>query len=140
MTAIAQAHAPEEVNFVLADFKGGTAFDPLRTLPHVAAVITDLDEEGAQRGVQSLRAELRRREEVLAAAGVRDVADPAVELPRLVIVVDEFAALLHEHPDLGEVFTDIAARGGRWACTSSWARSGRPESSGRRSRRTARCG
>lgn len=111
VTAIAQAHAPEEVNFVLADFKGGTAFDPLRSLPHVAAVITDLDEEGAQRGVQSLRAELRRREEVLAAAGARDVADPAVELPRLVIVVDEFAALLHEHPDLGEVFTDIAARG-----------------------------
>lgn len=109
--ALAAVHAPEAVAFVLADFKGGTAFDPLRVLPHVAAVITDLDEEGAQRGVQSLRAELRRREQVLAAARARDIDDPAVSMPRLVIVVDEFAALLHEHPDLGEVFTDIAARG-----------------------------
>ncbi|GAT72786.1 FtsK/SpoIIIE domain-containing protein [Microbacterium hydrocarbonoxydans] len=109
VTAIASAHGPDRVTFVLADFKGGTAFDPLRGLPQVAAVITDLDDAGARRGVTSLTAELRRREAVLAAAGVRDVQD--ARLPRLVIVVDEFAALLQEHPDLGAVFTDIAARG-----------------------------
>lgn len=109
VTAIATAHGPDEVLFVLADFKGGTAFDPLRELPQVVAVITDLDESGARRGVESLTAELRRREGVLAAAGVRDVRDS--DLPRLVIVIDEFAALLQEHSDLGAVFTDIAARG-----------------------------
>jgi DNA segregation ATPase FtsK/SpoIIIE, S-DNA-T family len=109
VTAIAAAHGPERVNFVLADFKGGTAFEPLRELAQVTAVMTDLDEAGATRGVQSLRAELRRREAVLATAGVRDIAD--VEIPRLLIVVDEFAALLQDHPDLGAVFTDIAARG-----------------------------
>lgn len=109
VTAIADRHGPEEVAFVLADFKGGTAFEPLRELRQVAAVITDLDEDGARRGVSSLTAELRRREGVLAAAGARDVRD--VSMPRLVIVVDEFAALLAEHPDLGAVFTDIAARG-----------------------------
>lgn len=109
VTAIASRHGPERVTFVLADFKGGTAFEPLRALPQVTAVITDLDEEGARRGVSSLTAELRRREGVLAAAGARDVRE--VELPRLVIVVDEFAALLQEHSDLGAVFTDIAARG-----------------------------
>lgn len=111
ITAMAQHHGPHEVVFVLADFKGGTAFDPLRGLPHVAAVMTDLDEEGARRGVESLTAELRRREGVLAAAGARSIADPQVELPRLVIVVDEFAALLQEHTDLGAVFVDVAARG-----------------------------
>lgn len=109
VTAIATAYGPERVTFVLADFKGGTAFEPLRELPQVAAVITDLDEDGARRGVSSLTAELRRRETVLATAGVRDVRDAAI--PRLVIVVDEFAALLQEHPDLGAVFTDVAARG-----------------------------
>ncbi len=109
VTAMARRAGPDRVSFVLADFKGGTAFDPLRELPQVAAVITDLDEEGARRGVSSLTAELRRREAVLAAAGARDVA--GTDLPRLVIVVDEFAALLQEHPDLGAVFTDIAARG-----------------------------
>ena len=44
-------------------------------------------------------------------AGARDILDPRVELPRLVIVVDEFAALLGEHPELHAVFTDVAARG-----------------------------
>lgn len=109
VTAIAADNGPDRVTFVLADFKGGTAFEPLRELRQVAAVITDLDEEGARRGVSSLTAELRRREGVLAAAGARDVRD--VSMPRLVIVVDEFAALLAEHPDLGAVFTDVAARG-----------------------------
>lgn len=111
VVALAAAYPPEEVVFVLADFKGGTAFDPLRELPHVAAIITDLDGDGAERGVQSLRTELRRRERALSAVGARSVADPGADLPRLVIVVDEFAALLQEHPDLGAVFTDIAARG-----------------------------
>lgn len=109
VTAISSIHSPDRVLFVLADFKGGTAFEPLRMLPHVVAVITDLDDDGARRGVSSLTAELRRRESVLAAGGARDVRES--EMPRLVIVVDEFAALLHEHPDLGAVFTDIAARG-----------------------------
>ncbi len=109
VTAIAASNGPDRVTFVLADFKGGTAFEPLRELPQVAAVITDLDEDGARRGVSSLTAELRHREAVLAAAGARDVRD--VALPRLIIVVDEFAALLQEHSDLGAVFTDVAARG-----------------------------
>ncbi|WP_307374674.1 FtsK/SpoIIIE domain-containing protein [Microbacterium sp. W4I20] len=109
VTAIAAANGPERVSFILADFKGGTAFEPLRELRQVAAVITDLDEDGARRGVSSLTAELRRREAVLAAAGARDVREAA--MPRLIIVVDEFAALLQEHPDLGAVFTDVAARG-----------------------------
>ncbi|SJN31948.1 FtsK/SpoIIIE family protein [Microbacterium esteraromaticum] len=110
LTGMAAVHSPAEVAFVLVDFKGGTAFDPLRRLPHVVAVVTDLDAEGARRGVGSLTAELRRREAVMADAGARDVRDcPA--LARLVIVVDEFAALLQEHPDLAAIFTDVAARG-----------------------------
>lgn len=109
VTAIAARHGPDRVAFVLVDFKGGTAFEPLRPLPQVTAVITDLDEAGTRRGVSSLTAELRRRESLLAAANARDVSESG--MPRLVIVVDEFAALLQEHPDLGVVFTDIAARG-----------------------------
>ena len=109
VTAMAQANGPDRVAFVLADFKGGTAFEPLRALRQVAAVITDLDQEGARRGVTSLTAEIRRRESLLARAGARDITETAI--PRLVIVIDEFAALLQEHPDLGQVFTDVAARG-----------------------------
>lgn len=111
VASLAATLPPERVQFLLADFKGGTAFAPLAALPHVAGVITDLDGGGARRAVESLRAELRAREAALAEAGARDVSDPRADLPRLVIVVDEFAALLQEHPDLHALFTDVAARG-----------------------------
>ncbi|WP_460776324.1 FtsK/SpoIIIE domain-containing protein [Microbacterium sp. GXF7504] len=111
ITGMAAGRGVEEVTFLLADFKGGTAFDRLAGLPHVTGVVTDLDDRGARRAIESLRAEIRHREAVLAAGGVRDVGDPAAGLPRLVIVVDEFAALLQAAPELGAVFTDVAARG-----------------------------
>lgn len=109
--ALCATHSTREVSFLLADFKGGTAFDSLAEVPHVTGVITDLDGSGARRAIESLRAEVRWREAELARVGARDVLDPRVELPRLVIVVDEFAALLGEHPELHAVFTDVAARG-----------------------------
>lgn len=109
--ALCAAHSTGEVSFLLADFKGGTAFDALTALPHVTGVITDLDGTGARRALESLRAEVRWREGELARVGARDILDERVELPRLVIVVDEFAALLGEHPELNAVFADVAARG-----------------------------
>ncbi|HEU0256846.1 MAG TPA: FtsK/SpoIIIE domain-containing protein, partial [Microbacteriaceae bacterium] len=113
VAAMARAASPREVAFLLIDFKGGAAFQALRTLPHCVGVITDLDEAGARRAVTSLAAEVRRRERLLAAAGATDVSDPAcaTRLGRLVIVVDEFQSLLRALPDLDAVFTDIAARG-----------------------------
>lgn len=109
--SLGRTHAPGEVAFLLADFKGGTAFDVLRDVPHVTGVITDLDGTGARRAIESLRAEVRWREAAIAGAGARDILDPRVEMPRLVVVVDEFAALLGDHPELHAVFADVAARG-----------------------------
>lgn len=101
----------EEVTFLLVDFKGGRAFDRLETLGHVTGVLTDLDDAAALRAVESLRAEIRRREQALADVGARDVDEATGALARLVIVVDEYAALVGAHPELHELFADIAARG-----------------------------
>ncbi|MFD4959373.1 FtsK/SpoIIIE domain-containing protein [Microbacterium sp. NPDC058389] len=109
--SLCATRSADEVTFLLADFKGGTAFDALAGVPHVTGVITDLDGAGARRAIESLRAELRRRESAIATAGARDILDPRVRLPRLVVVVDEFAALLADHPELHAVFADLAARG-----------------------------
>lgn len=110
--ALAARRPPAELAFLLIDFKGGSSFAPLAPLPHVAGVVSDLDEATATRAVESLRAELRRREAHLAEHGVRDIAElvPGI-LPRLVIVVDEFAALVALDPELQAVFADLAARG-----------------------------
>lgn len=109
--ALASAHTTAQVSFLLADFKGGTAFDALAEVPHVTGVITDLDGDGARRAFESLRAEVRWREGALAESGARDIADVRVQLPRLVVVIDEFAAVLAEHPELNALFSDLAARG-----------------------------
>lgn len=109
MLAIAAAHPPERVGILLVDFKGGAAFEPLRELPHVVGTVTDLDGDRTERALVSLRAELRRRERLLAAAGARAIEE--TELERLVVVVDEFAALLDAHPELQPLLSDLAARG-----------------------------
>ena len=65
LTGLARTYPPDRVAFLLVDFKGGAAFEPIRDLPHVTGVVTDLDEGEAERAVLSLRAELRHRERVL---------------------------------------------------------------------------
>ena len=73
-----------------------------------------------QRALASLSAELTRREKVLAAAGAKDIEDyteRAVReprhrpLPRLVIVIDEFASLARDLPDFVAGLVGIAQRG-----------------------------
>lgn len=110
LLAMAAVQSPQELALLLVDFKGGAAFAPLGGLPHVAGILTDLDGEGASRALESLRAELRYRERALVAAGARDI-EGVEGLARLVIVVDEFAAMIAEHPDLHALFADLAARG-----------------------------
>ncbi len=111
IVGMCRGRSPHEVSFLLVDFKGGRTFDALAPLPHVTGVLTDLDETRAVRAVDSLRAEIRHRERVLEAHGARDIAEAVGKLSRLVIVVDEYAALVAARPELHELFADIAARG-----------------------------
>ncbi|MEZ0491205.1 FtsK/SpoIIIE domain-containing protein [Kineococcus sp. TBRC 1896] len=110
--ALALRTPPEGLQFVLVDYKGGAAFGGCTGLPHVAGLVTDLDDQLAARVLRSLRAEVRRRERVLAAAGAADVAalEPGV-LPRLVVVVDEFRVLSQEVPEFVDGLVRLAAVG-----------------------------
>ncbi|WP_430593400.1 FtsK/SpoIIIE domain-containing protein [Humidisolicoccus flavus] len=111
IAALAATATPKELAILLVDFKGGASFGPLTGLQHCVGVITDLDAHAARRAIESLRAELRARERALAELGARSLEECGGKLPRLVIVVDEFAAMLQEFPELHELFTDLAARG-----------------------------
>lgn len=110
VASLAHAYSSAELNILLVDFKGGAAFAGLERLHQCVGLMTDLDEAGALRAMESLKSELRYREHVLATEGVRAI-DETDALPRLLVVVDEFAAMLQEHPDLHKLFVDIAARG-----------------------------
>lgn len=110
LASMARLHSPRELTILLFDFKGGSSFGDLVALPHCVGLLTDLDTTSAERAVASLAAELRHRERVLAAAAARSI-DDVEGLPRLVIVVDEFAAMAADLPELHALFADLAARG-----------------------------
>nr|WP_246315610.1 FtsK/SpoIIIE domain-containing protein [Kineococcus aurantiacus] len=112
VVSLALACPPEHLQLVLVDYKGGAAFGACTGLPHVAGLVTDLDDRLAQRVLRSLRAEVARREQVLAAAGVADVRDlPPGRLPRLVVVVDEFRVLAQEVPEFVDGLVRLAGVG-----------------------------
>jgi S-DNA-T family DNA segregation ATPase FtsK/SpoIIIE len=62
VASLAAANRPEELSFVLVDYKGGAAFGACRDLPHVVGLVTDLDPQLTERALISLDAELKRRE------------------------------------------------------------------------------
>ena len=108
--------SPDHVTFVLVDYKGGSTFDACADLPHTVGLVTDLDDGLAERALVSLDAELHRRERLLRAVGASDLSDyrlhpEALTLPRLVVVIDEFAALAKELPDFLSALVGIAQRG-----------------------------
>ncbi|HEX2381270.1 MAG TPA: FtsK/SpoIIIE domain-containing protein [Acidimicrobiales bacterium] len=103
VVGLAARHTPDEMVFVLIDYKGGSAFDDCALLPHCVGLVTDLDEQLGERALRSLEAELRFRE--------RDRRDDTTKLPRLVVVIDEFATLATELPDFLGALVGIAQRG-----------------------------
>jgi DNA segregation ATPase FtsK/SpoIIIE, S-DNA-T family len=128
IASLACVNRPDALTFVLIDYKGGSAFKDCVRLPHVVGMVTDLDAHLTQRALTSLSAELTRREGILAAAGVKDIEDYTAllerdarggrraerlltPLPRLVIVIDEFASLVRDLPDFVTGLVGIAQRG-----------------------------
>src|SRR4029077_4424374 len=129
IASLAAANRPDAMNFVLIDYKGGSAFKDCARLPHTVGMVSDLDGHLTERALASLAAELKRREEILLAAGAKDIEDSweatsrarglfspppasaAEPLPRLMLVIDEFASLVAELPDFVAGLGGIAQRG-----------------------------
>jgi S-DNA-T family DNA segregation ATPase FtsK/SpoIIIE len=95
-----------DLGVVLIDFKGGSAFDTLAGLPHVAGLVTNLDADPVElrRVRTSLDAELQRRQRMLRGP------DPAA-LPALLLVVDEAGELLAQSPEFADLFARIGRIG-----------------------------
>ncbi|MCD2192257.1 type VII secretion protein EccCa [Actinomycetospora endophytica] len=127
VTGLAATHPPDDLAFVLVDYKGGATFAGMADLPHVAGSITDLedDPETVERFADALRSELRRREQLLRDAGnltgIREhrrlrlaggeERDRPRAMPHLLVVVDEFSELLTAQPDFIDLFVQIGRVG-----------------------------
>ena len=123
---------PDEVAFVLIDYKGGGlagAFDdPDRGLhlPHLVATITNLDGSTIQRSLVSIESELARRQRIFNEA--KSLSDESTldiykyqklfrekrvnePLPHLFIISDEFAELKQQQPEFMDKLISIARIG-----------------------------
>ena len=121
--AMITSHSPETLNLILVDFKGGATFLGLEGIPHIAAIITNLEDEltMVDRMRDALAGEMNRRQELLRAAGnfpnvteyerARANGADLDPLPALFIVVDEFSELLSQKPDFAELLVMIGRLG-----------------------------
>ena len=122
--ALALTHSPEQLNLVLVDFKGGATFAGMSDLPHVSAMISNLESELSlvDRMQDALQGEMVRRQEMLRQAGnYANVTTYEADriagkheyppLPALFIVLDEFTEMLMAKPEFGEVFIMIGRLG-----------------------------
>lgn len=114
---MAAAQGPDRITFLLIDYKGGSAFSECTKLPHTVGLVTDLSPRLVRRALTSLDAELRYRERLLNRKNkIKDLVslertgDPEAP-PSLVIVVDEFAALVQEVPEFIDGVVNVAQRG-----------------------------
>ena len=119
-------HPPEELQFVLADLKGGSAVKPFAGVPHVSRIITDLEEDQAlmERFLDALWGEIARRKAVCDSAGVDDAKEynsvrsrmrargqDMAPLPMLVVVIDEFYEWFRIMPTAVDVLDSIGRQG-----------------------------
>lgn len=131
--SLAINYSPDEVSFVLIDYKGGGlagAFDDPEKgihLPHLVGTITNLDGAAIQRSMKSIQSELLRRQRIfrevksLSDEGSVDIysyqrlyraGKVAEPLPHLFLISDEFAELKAQEPEFMDSLIS-AARIGR---------------------------
>ena len=123
-------YAPDEVAFVLIDYKGGglagTFENERYHLPHLAGTITNLDGGAIQRSLVSIQSENRRRQDMFNKA--RDITGESTmdiykylsyyrqgiltePLPHLMIIADEFAELKQQEPEFMDELISTARIG-----------------------------
>lgn len=107
--SLAVNYHPDQVRFILIDYKGGGMADAFRNLPHVTGIIDNLQTGNTiARALASIHGEIHRREQIFRKVGVSSIDDyirffyddPMEEhLPHLIIIVDEFAELKSDQPE-----------------------------------------
>ncbi|MDR0899599.1 MAG: type VII secretion protein EssC [Lactobacillaceae bacterium] len=130
LIGLAINYSPEQIGFLIIDWKGGGIANTLSDLPHFLGAITNLDGAGTTRALISINAELKNRQQAFADFGVNningytklylegkskdrkeDVEYPEKPIPHLVLVSDEFAELKANAPDFLDELTSVARIG-----------------------------
>ncbi|MGW4774458.1 type VII secretion protein EccCb [Nocardia sp. NPDC004278] len=123
VAGLALNHPPDALNFLLISAKGGDAFDRFAGLPHVSAIVPDLEADLTliDRLVETIAGEVAWRQKLLQSLGnfvnigeyesARAAGAELAPLPLLFIIVDEFAELLSQRPGFADALVMIGRLG-----------------------------
>lgn len=112
--------SPEDVAFLIIDFKGGGMANLFENLPHMAGVISNLSGNQINRAMVSIKSEIRRRQVIFSENSVNNInaytnlfksKEAAVPVPHLLIVIDEFAEMKREEPEFMKELISVAQVG-----------------------------
>ena len=130
--SLAINYSPNEVAFVLVDFKGGDMARPFMkkpfspALPHLAATISNLSGNILYRALVSFEAEIKSRQRLFNEAAAMLGVDKLdinsyhkyfksgklqTPLPHLIIIIDEFAQLKTQQPEFLTQLVNVAQVG-----------------------------
>ena len=119
-------YSPDDIAFILIDFKGGDMARPFLKAPHVSATISNLSGNMLHRAKVSLEAEIQNRQKLFNATAQELGIDKLdinswhkymeegkikKKLPHLIIIIDEFAQLRTQQPDFLEYLVNVAQVG-----------------------------
>lgn len=119
--SLALSYSPEEVGFLLIDYKGGGMANLFKNMPHHLGSITNLDGYQSMRALASIKSELKRRQRIFSDNEVNHIngyhklyekGEVTEPLPHLFLISDEFAELKTEQPEFMKELVS-AARIGR---------------------------
>lgn len=122
LLSLAVNYSPQDLSFVLIDFKGTGMIAPFRDIPHLAGAISNLD-TNIDRNLQAIQSEVHRREAIIdkySGNSVKNINDlnKAYEkglvpekLPILLIVIDEFAEFKKVFPEFGAEIDSLTSKG-----------------------------
>ncbi|MEZ4864320.1 MAG: FtsK/SpoIIIE domain-containing protein [Caldilineaceae bacterium] len=107
IVGLALNYAPDILNFVLVDYKGGGAFRPFEKLPHVVDIVTNLNKAAVNRMFMAINAELRRRQALNTDTQTKDIIEyrrqglhlSHAPYPHLFIIIDEYAEMISNNPE-----------------------------------------
>lgn len=128
LLALVARHTPEELNLVLIDYKGEATFDGFEKLHHTVEIISNLSSQDMiDRLSAVLRGEVERRQRLRSDMGTATVGRKFKDarsylkarergakippFPTLLIVTDEFTALLKDHPEFRDDYEHLARQG-----------------------------
>lgn len=122
LLSLAVNYSPQDVSFILIDFKGTGMIAPFRSLPHLAGSISNLD-TNIDRNLIAIQSEVHRREAIIdkySNKNIKNVNDlnKAYEkglvperLPILLVVIDEYAEFKKVFPEFGTEIDSLTSKG-----------------------------